>query len=131
MFLHILTLDQQTAFLALAKQFIAADEVLSGEEHNQLELAMAEVGWDFDEEVPEMSKEDIAKAFDTPSAQRVALLELIGIGLADQEFHPNENAFVCDMAQRWGIAEGTVPKLLSWVERQIALAREGEDLLAG
>jgi hypothetical protein len=131
MFLHILTLDQQTAFLALAKKFIATDEVLSSDEHNQLELAMAETGWDFDEEVPDMAIEDIVALFDTPTSRRVALLELIGIGLADQEFHPNENAFVCDLASRWGMDTGIVPKLQSWVERQLQLAREGEELLAG
>lgn len=131
MFLHTLTDDQQTAFLALAKQFIAADQTLSGEEHNQLELAMAETGWDFDEEVPEMTLEDIVPHFDTPTAQKVALLELIGIGHADQHFHPDENAFVLNVAGKWGIGEDTVRSLESWVQRQLALAQEAEELLAG
>ena len=131
MFLHTLTEDQQTAFLSLAKQFIAADKTLSGEEHNQLELAMAETGWDFDEEVPVMTLDDIVARFDTPTSQRVALLELVGIGHADAEFHPDENAFVVDIAARWGIGEPVVRKLEHWVQRQLALAHEAEELLAG
>lgn len=131
MFLHTLTDDQQTAFLSLAKQFIAADQTLSSEEHNQLELAMAEVGWDFDEEVPDMEMDAIVAEFDTPTAQKVALLELIGIGHADAHFHPDENAFVVKVGARWGIGEDVVRKLESWVQRQLALAAEAEELLAG
>ena len=55
MFLHLFNNAQQTAFLALARQFIEADSKLSDEEHNLIELMYAEMGLDFDTELPSLT----------------------------------------------------------------------------
>jgi hypothetical protein len=130
MFLHILNDRQLSAFLSLAKQFIAADEQLSSEESNHLELMMAETGWNFDEEVPDRPFEEAAAEIDSGRARKVTLLELIGVGHADDEFHPAENAFINTLAERWGVPAEEVAQMESWVQRQLALAREAEELIA-
>jgi len=131
MFLHILTDRQQAAFLSLARQFIEADQALSDEESNHLELMMAETGWDFDEEVPVRPLEELVPEFDTPTSRRVALLELIAVGHADEHFHPDEDAFVRDLAGRWDVNAAEVARLEGYVQKQIALIAEAQELLAG
>jgi hypothetical protein len=131
MFLHILTDRQQAAFLSLARQFIEADQVLSDEESNHLELMMAETGWDFDEEVPVRPVDELAPVFETPAARKVALLELIAVGHADDQFHPDEDAFVQDLARRWDVSAADVARLEAYVQKQTALIAEAQELLAG
>jgi hypothetical protein len=131
MFLHLLNETQQTAFLAIAKQFIEVDRHLSDEEQNLLELMYAETGLDFDTELPEGDVESLLPVFDTRQARSAALLEIIGVGHADQNFHGDESAFVRRMAQGFGVSEDEVRRMESWVERQLQLAREAESFWTG
>ena len=131
MFLHLLNETQQTALLAIAKQFIEVDRHLADEEQNLLELMYAESGLDFDTELPQGDVASLLPAFDTRQAKAAALLEIIGVGHADQTFHGDESAFVRKMAQGLGIAEDEVRRMESWVERQLQLAQEAERFWAG
>jgi uncharacterized tellurite resistance protein B-like protein len=126
MFLHLLDDEQQKALLALAREFIEADEKLSDEEHNLLELMYAESGLDFDTELPQAAMEELLPVFDTKQARAAALLEMIGVGHADDEFHPEESEFVRRMAAGLGISEQEVGEMEDWVMRQLALAQEVE-----
>ena len=126
MFLHVLNDTQQKAFLGLAKQFIECDSSLSDEEQNLLELMLAETGLSFDEEIPPSDPETLASTFDTKQARSAVLLELIGVGHADNEFHADESPFIRDVASRLGVSHDDVMKMESWVERQLALAQEAE-----
>ena len=130
MFLHILNDTQQRAFLALARQFIEADSKLSDEEHNLLELMYAEAGFDFDEELPEGDRAALLPAFDTPQSRAAVVLELIGVGHADNEFHATESEFVRSVAASLGVPEARVQQMENWVERQLALAQEAEQFWA-
>jgi tellurite resistance protein len=126
MFLHLLNDSQQRAFLALAKQFVEADQNLSDEEHNLLELLWAETGQDFDTELPEGDVETLAAAFDGKQVKAAVLLELITVGHADDEFHPEESAFIDRLAAALGVDAAKVKEMDGWVTRQVQLAREVE-----
>jgi hypothetical protein len=126
MFLHLLNDTQQTAFLALAKQFIEADDVLSDEEHNLLELMYAEMGRDFETELPEGDADSLAAAFDSRQARAAVLLELIGVGHADNDFSAKESELIRNLAGQFGVAEEEVIRMEGWVQRQLALAQEVE-----
>src|SRR5437868_2736344 len=126
MFLHLFNDAQQKAFLALARQFIDSDRKLAEGEKNLLELMYAEMGQDFNAELPQGDLASLSQAFDSRQARAAALLELIGVGHADDDFSPEENAFVRQVAQRLGISEGEVDEMDRWVERQLALAQEVE-----
>ncbi len=130
MFLHLLNEPQQKALLALTKQFIETDRNLADAEQNLLELMYAESGLDFGEELPGDSLETLAAAFDTKQARAAALLEILGVGHADEEFSPEESAFVSNLAEHLGLTEDQVRAMESWVSRQIALAREAESFWA-
>jgi uncharacterized tellurite resistance protein B-like protein len=131
MFLHILNDTQQKAFLALAKQFIEADQHLAEEERNLLELMYAETGQDMDEELPSGGIDALLPAFDSRQARAAVLLELIGVGHADQSFHADESAFIRKVAAGLGVGEDEVRRMESWVERQLALAQEAERFWSG
>jgi uncharacterized tellurite resistance protein B-like protein len=126
MFLHILNDTQQTAFLALARQFIAADQRLSAEEQNLLELAYAETGQDFDVELPTGDLDSLLQPFDSAQSKAAVLLELIGMGHADNEFHADESRLLREVAEGLGVPEAKVRAMEAWVERQLALAQEVE-----
>lgn len=131
MFLHLLNDSQQRAFLALAKQFVEADQTLSDEEHNLLELLWAETGQDFDAELPEGDVETLAAAFDGKQVQAAVLLELITVGHSDDEFHPDESAFIDRLAAALGVDAAKVKEMDGWVTRQVQLAREVEKFWQG
>ena len=126
MFLHILTETQQKAFLALAKQFIEVDTRLSEEEQNLLELMLAETGLSFDAELPEGNAEELLGAFDTKQARAAVLLELIGVGHADNEFHAEESHFIQKAGRAFGVSDADLQAMESWVTRQMRLAQEVE-----
>lgn len=130
MFLHLLTEPQQIALLALAKQFVEADEKLSDEEHNLLEMLLAESGLPFDVELPEGDIATLAAPLDNRQVRAASLLEIIGIGHADGTFCAPESAFVNSLAAALGIDEATVSAMDDWVVRQMNLAQEARHFWA-
>jgi tellurite resistance protein len=130
MFLHILNDRQQRAFLALAKQFIEADRNLSQGEQNLLELMYAETNLPFETELPSGEPAELLKEFDSPQSRTAAVIELVGVGHADDEFHPEENAFLRKVAGALGVSDQRLAQIEDWVQRQLRLAQEAEQLLA-
>lgn len=130
MFLHILNDQQQKAFLALARQFIEADKNLAEGERNLLELMYAETGQSFDAELPAGDTNALLQAFDSRQARSAVLLELIGVGHADDEFHPEESQFIRSVAAAFGVTEERIAQMESWVQRQLQLAVEAEQFWA-
>lgn len=130
MFLHLLTEPQQIALLALAKQFVEADEKLSDEEHNLLEMLLAESGLPFDVELPEGEIAALAAPLDNRQVRAASLLEIIGIGHADGEFCAPESDFVNNLAKVFDIECGTVKSMDEWVVRQMNLAQEARQFWA-
>jgi hypothetical protein len=124
MFLHLLNDTQQRAFLALARQFVEADQNLSDEEHNLLELMWAETGLEFDAELPPGDVDALAPAFDDRQSRAAVLLELIGVGHADEEFHAEESSFIERLAAAFGTDAAEVKEMESWVTRQLQLAQD-------
>lgn len=84
----------------------------------------AEVSADAD--LPEADIEALAPLFDTPQARSVVMLEIIGVGHADDEFSPEESEFVGRLASAFGMREEKVRAMESWITRQMALAQEVE-----
>lgn len=130
MFLHILNDRQQRAFLALAQRFVEADSHLSSEERNLLELMRAEMGLSFDDEIPSADTRELLQAFDTGQARAAVVLELLGVGHADEHFSPEESALLNEVAQSFGITPEKLARFDDWVQRQLALAREAEEFWA-
>ncbi|MBM3458834.1 MAG: hypothetical protein FJX77_09930 [Armatimonadetes bacterium] len=124
MFVHTLNDAQQTALLALAQRFVHADARLAESERNLLELLAAEAGRNPADEIPEQTMDSLLAAFDTRQARAVAVLELIGVGHADDHFCPAESLALSEIAGGLGFNGQEVQAMESWVQRQLALAQE-------
>ncbi len=124
MFVHTLTDSQQNALLSLAKQFVHADAHLAEAEENVLELLAAEAGRDPAEEIADGELDALLASFDTRQSRAVVLLELIGVGHADDRFCPAESALLGTIAGKLGVSTDDLGAMESWVQRQLSLARE-------
>lgn len=127
MFVSQLSPPQQRAFLQLATLLVAVDGEISPEEQAMLsEIAMTTVDWVPREDVPIAV---ILQVFDSKRSQASALMELIGLAHADTVYGPEEQAFISELATRMKISTIRLAQMESWVVRQLALVREGFELL--
>ncbi len=124
MFVHLLNERQQRALLALANRFVVTDQALSDSEKNVLELLYAESGLPFDTTLPEGETSELLSVFDGRQSKAALLMELIGIGVADDEFTLSESAFIWEASRALGISEAELNRLEDWVKRQLSLASE-------
>lgn len=120
MFLENLTDGEKAAFLGFAHKLVQADGVLREREGEVLGSLGAMAGGP----VAEGTVNELAEAFQTRKARVSALLELLGIGLVDGEYHPAERAAVSEIAQALGFRETELAEMESWVVRQVALVEE-------
>jgi hypothetical protein len=120
-FLENLNVQEKAAFLGLAQHLIRADGVLAAEEENLLATLSAQSG----AIAPlEGSPAHLADQFETRRSKVSALLELMGLGFADGEYHPLEKALVLEVALAFGIDKAELFGMESWVIRQTALLEE-------
>ena len=124
MFLSTLNIEQQQAFLGLARLFVEADGQLASQEKAMLEVMKAEMGLSEDIEFPTDNLPNLLKPFDSKPAKAAALLEIIGLGYSDNDFHPQESILVKSMAEDFNVSEDEILHMENWVLRQIMLVRE-------
>lgn len=124
MFLSTLNIEQQQAFLGLAHLFVGADGRLAPQEKAMLDVMKAEMSLPEDTEVPTDDLPNLLKPFDSKPAKVAALLEIIGLGYSDNDFHPQESVLVKSMAEGFNVPEDEILQMENWVLRQIMLARE-------
>lgn len=122
MFVSTLSEPQKRTFITLAREFAHTDRHLSEVEESLLEALAAEAGLS-----AKLPQEEVDLAvFDSRRAKAAVILELIGIGQADSDYGPEENAFVRQLAARFDISDVELLAMENWVLRQIALTREAE-----
>ena len=120
MFLENLIGREKSAFLGLAQKIVHADGLLAPREAqllSSLEVAAGEV-------VAEGTVEDLAAIFQTRQSRASALLELMGLGLVDGEYHPAESKLIKEISEALGFAEDELIGMESWIVRQVALIEE-------
>ena len=122
MFIKNLDGAQIGAFIGLARQVIRADGVLAPEEVGLLETIAQTAG--FSGEPPAGTVAQLASAFTTRRAKASALLELMGLGFADGEYHPAEKDLIREIAQAFGFSDDELASMEGWVTRQVMLLEE-------
>ena len=120
MFLENLIGKEKSAFLGLAQMVVHADGLLSAREAQLLTALEAAAG----ETVAQGTIESLAAVFQTRQSRVSALLELMGLGLADGEYHPAETKLIKEIAKALGFTEDELIGMESWVVRQVALIEE-------
>ena len=124
MFLASLTEPQKEAFLSLASKFIASDGKLQIDELNMLTLMKHEMELSAVNQPIDEPMETLYAYFDTHKTKVIALLELVGLGHADNEYDTTESEFIRAMAHSLGFTDEDVLVYENWVQRQLALTRE-------
>lgn len=130
MFVQYLNERQQGALLHYAHEMMRVDGAVAGEESALLDVLrhQARPGVEA-EDVP---LEDLSGLFDDRSTRVAFLLEVVGMGYANEDFDPNESRLARDLAHALALSdEGILEEVKSWVKRQLVLVREAKQLMEG
>jgi hypothetical protein len=131
-YLKALTDQEKQAFLELAYLAARADRILALEEFELWRMFRWELGLpDEAYSVRELSLQDAAACFGSDRSRRIALLELVGMIMADGVAVPSENVFLNDLAQAFGLDQAYVQTCFDWVKRHAGIMAEGRSLVDG
>ena len=79
-----------------------------------------------------MPIKDLASLFDDRLTRVAFLLEVVGMGYANQDFDPAESQLARDLANALALGDDdTLEDVKSWVKRQLLLVREAKQLMEG
>lgn len=127
MFVQNLNTEQQGVLLSLAEEVVKADGNL-----HELQMGMiAILREQTDKEVSPntINIQDLASIFPKKREKYSLMLELIAVAYANKEYHENEKKLITEYAQALSINQEKLDILEQWVQKQIALVKEAEDLL--
>ena len=74
-------------------------------------IKQADMNFDVDMPIPEMTLEQIIKEFDTPHSRIWMFLELTGIAHIDREFAAEERQLLSDVAKNFKLKDETIQAL--------------------
>lgn len=130
MFVQYLNERQQGALLHYAHEMMCIDGTVAGEELALLDVLRQQARPGVEaENVP---LEDLSSLFDDRSTRVAFLLEVVGMGYANEDFDSNESQLATDIADALMLGdESTLEDVKSWVIRQLVLVREAKQLIEG
>lgn len=133
MFLHMLTPDQQDAFIKIAQYMLQADgPECDPREEALLHAAMREMQLDERPLSPANIDEvlrSLAVVEDLVS-RRVFVLELVGMAVADRIVHPGEEQVIASVAEALAVRAADVEAFKSLAHKMYDLADEARRLVA-
>ena len=129
MFVQYLSERQQAALLHYSYEMMRADNVVEAEERGYLETLRTQSRPGVEAEDVPIS--ELASLFEDRLSRIVLLLELVGMGYADEAFSPHESNLVGEIAAALDIGERDQENVRSWVQRQLLLVEEAHELMAG
>ena len=129
MFVQYLNERQQGVLLHYAYEMMRADSSIDAREMNRLEVLRDQVQ-------PGVQAEDVAigelpDLFDDRISRFALLVEVIGMGYADEAFDPQESEIINSMAKALAIDEDEILNIISWVKRQLLLLKEAHLMMVG
>ncbi len=74
---------------------------------------------------------DLPKLFDDRVSRVAFLLEIVGMGYADQTFDPRESKLVGEIVNALADEDDLLGRITSWVQRQVLLVKEAHELMRG
>lgn len=130
MFVQYLNEQQQAALLHYAHEMMRADASVGGDELAHMEILRRQTQ-------PGVEAEDVpiaelANLFDDRLSRVAFLLEVIGMGYADEAFDPEESRLTDQLAEALAIEDYEIlDDIKSWVKRQLLLIKEAHQLMRG
>ena len=129
MFVQYLSESQQAALLHYSYEMMRADNVVKAEEHAYLDTLRSQSHPGV--QATDVPISELASLFEDRFSRIVLLLELVGMGHADETFTPHESNLVCEIAAALDIGKRDIENIRSWVQRQLLLVEEAHELMAG
>ena len=128
MFVQYLNERQQGVLLHYADRVMRVDGVLDAEEMVHIDMLREQA-------VPGTKAEDLPVAelpqvFEDRSSRIAFLLELVGMGYANEAFDPRQSELVGAVAAAFSL-DSDMDDVESWVRRQLLLTREARELMEG
>ncbi len=127
MFIDYLTEKQRSAFLILAKQLSLSDSELAPEEERLLKLMEREAGMQIPDAAESYDITTLLPAFDSSKSKIATILELMLLGYIDGEYSAEENHFIHDLADVFGMAEDELDQYAHWALKQYEVLHEGRE----
>ncbi len=130
MFVQYLNERQQGALLHYAHEVMRASGSMEAEEMAYLNVLRTQA-------LPGVEAEDVpigrlSELFDDRLSSVALLLELVGMGYADDKFDPKESALIKNIITALAIdEESLLEDVQSWVRRQLLLVKEAHQLMEG
>jgi uncharacterized tellurite resistance protein B-like protein len=125
MFLQSFSEEESRAFLALAREFVRADDRISENEIRILNQFCLEMYLDPKLELPLKSRAEWLDTFKPSRVHQYAvILELLGLAHADDDFGDAEAAILKEVGQHFQISEADMQKMADWVDRYVKLMGE-------
>lgn len=129
MFLHLLNDKEKGGFLSLAHKLVWADGEFASEEQLFLDAMKREMGLPSDEEAKDADPTVASGNFGSKKSRVAAMLELIGLAHADNEYHPDEVALLKTVNAAFDFSETQFAAMENWVLRQLTLTREADAMM--
>ena len=128
MFVQYLNERQQGVLLHYADRVMRVDGVLDAKEMVHIDMLREQA-------VPGTKAEDLPVAelpqvFEDRSSRIAFLLELVGMGYANEAFDPRQSELVGAVAAAFSL-DSDMDDVESWVRRQLLLTREARELMEG
>ena len=129
MFVQYLNERQQSVLLHYAYEMMRADSSADAREMNQLDVLRAQTQPGVQAE--DVAIEELPELFDDRMSRITLMIEVIGMGYADEKFDPRESELIDNMSNVLAIDEDEVLNIVSWVKRQLLLVKEAHRLMEG
>ncbi|MEC8328118.1 MAG: TerB family tellurite resistance protein [Pseudomonadota bacterium] len=127
MFVQNLNDTQQSYLLALSKELIGIDGELDEKELAMLQILKSQCN-DGIEEI-DVDFEMLTTVFEDQIHKTSLLLELIGLAYSDSEFHETEKKWLEKLIGALGIENSKYQKMVTWVEAQMKLVVDAQELM--
>ena len=127
MFVQYLNERQQGALLHYAHEMMRVDGSVADEELVQLDVLreQAQPGV----KAQDVPLDELAALFDDRASRIAFLLEVVGMGYANDEFDPAESQLASDLVNALVLGNGVLDEVKSWVTRQLSLVREAQQMM--
>ncbi len=124
MFLSDLTELQKAAFYNIAKKLIYSDDILDVNEADLMGKLEREMNMPGSSVPVQENLEESLKTFDSKKSKAVVILELLVLANIDDDFNTEEDGFIKNIADSFGISSIDFSGMKWWAAKKLDVDRE-------
>ncbi|MCZ6868583.1 MAG: hypothetical protein O7G84_03645 [Gammaproteobacteria bacterium] len=129
MWLQSLTPKQREALLGLAHNVVVSDGLLDPNEELMMDEFRREMDLTLETEAQYRELDGIDGIFDTRRARTIVLINLLHLSYVDGAFEIEEECFLRELSQLFGVGDSEFLLMDNWVRRLVALEKEASSFM--